>query len=60
MCIRDSPRRAPSLRASPDGPGGRVEILLARFPELRHLEASDAQLRERKGIAALQLVADVA
>eukprot|EP00969_Alexandrium_andersonii_P156536 6920449-Alexandrium_andersonii.AAC.1 len=31
-----------------------------RFPELRHLAASDAQFREKKGIVALQMVADIA
>eukprot|EP00969_Alexandrium_andersonii_P022219 972438-Alexandrium_andersonii.AAC.1 len=37
-----------------------IDVLLARFPELRHFESSDPKFREQKGQAAMQLLADVA
>eukprot|EP00969_Alexandrium_andersonii_P355420 15444362-Alexandrium_andersonii.AAC.1 len=42
------------------GQEGCFDVLLARFPELRRLEASDPKFRGAKGTTALQLVADLA
>eukprot|EP00969_Alexandrium_andersonii_P169595 7497038-Alexandrium_andersonii.AAC.1 len=37
-----------------------IEVLLARFPELKHFQSSDPNFLEEKGQAAMQLLADLA